>query len=73
MARKSNKKKKTPEIIKKKLLASTLELLDVEEDYLELNEKVKNAKEPTDGIALIKKWEGLLKEANRKIINIIGK
>ena len=73
MARKSNKKKKTPEIIKKKLLASTLELLDVEEDYLELNEKVENAKEPTDGIALITKWEGLLKEANRKIINIIGK
>ena len=40
---------------------------------MELNEEVKNEKEPKDGIALVKKYEDLLKGANKKIINIIGK
>ena len=38
-----------------------------------MNEKVKNAKEPKDAISLVKKYEDLLKGANRKIINIVGK
>ena len=40
---------------------------------MQLNEEVKNEKEPKDGIALVKKYEDLLKGANKKIINIIGK
>ena len=66
------KKKKTPEIIKKELLASILEVFE-EEDYLQTREEVKNAKDLKDGISLVKKYEDLLKEANRKIINIVGK
>ena len=46
---------KTPETIKKELLTSIEELLGGEEDYLELNEEVRNAKEPKDVIALVKK------------------
>ena len=38
-----------------------------------MNEEVKNAKEPKDGISLVKKYDALLKGANRKIINIVGK
>ena len=38
-----------------------------------MDQEVKNAKEPKDGISLIKKYEDLLKGANRKIINIVGK
>ena len=49
------KMNKTPETIKKELLASIVELLGGEEDYLELNEEVRNAKEPKDVIALVKK------------------
>ena len=41
-------------MIKKELLASVVQLSDGEEDYLEFNEEVKNAKEPKDGIALVK-------------------
>ena len=59
-------------MFKKELLASVV-ILDGEEDYLELNEKVKNAKEPKDGVALVKKYEDLLKGKNKKIINIVGK
>ena len=66
------KKKKTPEIIKKELLASILEVFE-DEDYLQICEEVKNAKNLKDGISLVKKYEDLLKEANRKIINIVGK
>ena len=47
------KKNKTPEIIKKELLASILEVSNEEEDYLLLNEEVKNAKELKDSIYLI--------------------
>ena len=45
----------------------------MQKGFLELNEEVKNEKEPKDGIALVKKYEDLLKGANKKIINIIGK
>ena len=38
-----------------------------EEDYL------KNAKEVKDGISLVKKYENLLKSANKRIINIVRK
>ena len=38
-----------------------------------MNQEVKNAKKPKDGISLIKKYEGLLKGTNRTIINIVGK
>ena len=62
MARKTNKKK-TSEMIKRELLASILELSGGEQNYSELS-KVKNAKEPKDGIALVKKYEDHLKGAN---------
>ena len=38
-----------------------------------MNDEVKNAKDLKDGIALVKKYEDLLKWANKKIINIVGK
>ena len=66
-------KQKTPELIKKELLASILEVFNEEEGYLHINEEVKNAKELKDGMALVKKYEDLLKGANKKIINIVGK
>ena len=57
--------KKTPEMLKK-------ELLEVfEEEDLNMNEEIKNTKEVKDGISLVKKYEDLLKGANRKIINIV--
>ena len=40
---------------------------------MELNEEVRNAKEKRDGIALVKKYENVLKGTNKKIINIVGK
>ena len=55
IAKKMNKKK-TPEMIKKNLV-SILEVFNEEEDYLQMNEEVKNAKELKDGIALVKKHE----------------
>ena len=66
-------KQKTPELIKKELLASILEVFNEEEGYLQINEEVKNAKELKDGMALVKKYEDLLKGANKKNINIVGK
>ena len=57
-------KKKMPEIIKKELLASMLEVFE-EEDYLQMCEEVKNAKDLRDGIYLVKKYEDLLKGANK--------
>ena len=60
-------------MIKKELLTSLVEHSDGEEDYLELNEEVRNAKEKRDGIALVKKYENVLKGTNKKIINIVGK
>ena len=57
--------KKTPEMLKK-------ELLEVfEEEDLNMNEEIKKTKEVKDGISLVKKYEDLLKGANRKIINIV--
>ena len=38
-----------------------------------MNEEVRNAKKTKDGIALVKKYEDLLKGGNKKIINIAGK
>ena len=71
-ARKTNKKK-TPEIVKQELLASFLEHSDGEGDYSEFNEELRNAKEPQDGIDLVKKCENLLKGTKKKNINIVGK
>ena len=63
--RKTNREK-TPEIIKKKLQASILEVS--EEENANLKEELKKAKEAKEGISLIKKYENLA-----KIINIVGK
>ena len=65
MARKTNKKK-TAKMIRKELLASILEVSNREEDYLQMNEVVKNAKELKDGIRLINKYENLLKGAKNR-------
>ena len=40
---------------------------------MEFNEEVRDAKEQQDGIDLVKKYEGLFRGANKKIINILGK
>ena len=56
-------------MIKKELQLSVLEVFE-EEDYLQMNEEVKNAKDLKDGIALVKKYEEL--GANKKIINIVA-
>ena len=66
------KKSNTSEIVKQKLLASIAEHSDGEEDYFELNEKVRNAKQPRDSIALVKKYENILKGTKKKIIKIVG-
>ena len=63
--RKTNREK-TPEIIKKKLQASILEVS--EEENANLKEELKKAKEAKEGISLIKKYENLA-----KIISIVGK
>ena len=60
-------------MIKQELLVSILKVFDEEEDYLHMNEEVKNMKKLKDGISLVKKYEDLLKGANRKIINIVRK
>ena len=44
-----------------------------EEENANLNEEVKNAKSLNEGISLVQKYENLLKGANEKIINIVGK
>ena len=69
-ARKTSEKK-TPELIKQNLLASLVEHSDGEGDYLELNEEIRNAKELQDAIDSVKKYEDLLKAANKKIIDIV--
>ena len=65
------KQKKTTEKIKKELLASIPEVSNEEEDYLQMNEEVKIAKEVKDCMSLVKKYENLLKRANKRIINIV--
>ena len=67
------KKNKIPEIVKQELIASIAEFSNGEEDYLELDEKVKNAKEPQDGIVLVKNMKTFWKELTKKIITIVGK
>ena len=68
--RKKNRKK-TPEAIKKELQKSILEGLG--EENANLNEEVKNAKSLSEGISPVQKYENLLKVADKKIINIVGK
>ena len=68
--RKTNRKK-TPEIIKKEWQESILQVS--EEENANLNEQVKNAKSLNEGISLIQKYENLLKGADKKAINILGK
>ena len=60
-----------PEMIKKELQESILEVS--EEENANLNEEVKNAKSLNERISLVQKYENLLKGANKKIINIVGK
>ena len=69
---KRKKTKKTPETIKKELLESILEVFE-KENYLQMCEKVKNAKDLKNSISLVKKYEDLLKSSNKKIINIVAK
>ena len=61
---------KTPEVIKKELQESILEVS--EEENANLNEEVKNVKSLKVGISLAQKYENFLKGANKKIINIVG-
>ena len=64
-------KKKSPQAIKQELLASIIEILDKHDSLL--NEEARNVKEPKEAISIIKKYERLLKEQHREIINILGK
>ena len=66
------KTKKAPETIKKELLESMLEVFE-EEDYLQICQEVKNAKDLKYSISLVKKYEDLLKNSNKKITNIVAK
>ena len=43
------------------------------EENANLNEEVKNAKGLSEGISSVQKYENLLKGADKKIINIVGK
>ena len=40
---------------------------------MELNEEVRDSKEQQDGIDLVKEYEDLFRDANKEIINIVGK
>ena len=44
-----------------------------DEENANLNEEVKNAKSLNQGISLVQKHKNLLKGANKKIINIVGR
>ena len=65
-ARKTNKKKKTHEVVKQELLASLVEHSDGEGDYSELNGVVRNAKELKDGIDLVKNMKMFWKARIRR-------
>ena len=67
--RKTNRKKKA-EMIKNELQASILEVSDKEN--ANLNEEVKNTKEVKEGISLVKKYENLLKGANKKSSTLLA-
>ena len=58
--------KKHLKFVKQELLASFVEHSDGEEDYSELIEEVRNAKEPQDGIDSAKKCKNLLKATTKK-------
>ena len=58
-------------MMKKELQESILEVY--EEENANLNDEVKNVKSLNEGISLVKKYENLLKGADKKIINIAGK
>ena len=58
-------------MIKKELQESILEVS--EEQNANLNDKVKNVKSLNEGISLLQKYGNLLKDPNKKIINIVGK
>ena len=67
--RKTNRKK-TPEMIKKELQESILEVS--EEENANLNEEVKNVKSLNEGISLVQKYENLLKRANKKSLTLLA-
>ena len=56
---------------KKSSQESILEVF--EEENANLNGEVKNVKSLSEGISLVQKYENLLKGANKKIINVVGK
>ena len=58
-------------MIKKELQESILKAS--EEEKANLNEEVKNVKSLNERISLVQKYKNLLKGANKKIINIVGK
>ena len=58
-------------MIKTELQESILEGL--EEENANLNEEVKNAKSFNERVLFGQKYENLLKGANKKVINIVGK
>ena len=58
-------------MIKKELQESILEVS--EEENANLNEEVKDVKSLNEGISLVQKYENVLKGANKKMINIVGK
>ena len=58
-------------MIKKELQESILEAS--EKENANLSEEVKNMKSLNEGISLVQKYENLLKGANKKITNIVGK
>ena len=70
--KKRMKTKKTPETIKRELLKSMLEVFE-EENYLQICEEAKNAKDLKDCIVSVKKYEDLLKSSNKNIKNIVAK
>ena len=57
-------------MIKEELQESILEVY--EKENANLNDEVKNVKSLNEGTSLVKKYENLLKSANKKIIDIVG-
>ena len=56
------------EIVKEELLNSILETED--QDDLDLDKAVKNTKESKEAVKIIKKYEEILENQNKRIINI---
>ena len=57
-------------MIKEELQESILEVY--EKENANLNDEVKNVKSLNEGTSLVKKYENLLKSANKKVIDIVG-